>query len=285
MRAAFWNAAFIALAMNYAGGQQSSLPASNTLSVEQPTPVSVYSDGPGVLAPELIPLTLPPFSPVKCKQRVDGKVELSVLIDAEGHARNIMFIHPVGTEVDSYALRIAEADRFKPGSKDGKPVVVAQSLDLAIQSCLVESADSTGKKSYRLALTSSPDQHLGPLANPPEHAVLSSGDGLQGDPSGSAVPLFKAGSGISTPVPIFEPEAEFSDEAREKGASGTCLFSLIVDAHGMPWAVQETGKLGYGLDETARAAVIQYRFKPAMKDDQPIPVRIKVEVSFRFRRD
>jgi protein TonB len=248
---------------------------------DRPQLVNVYAVGPDVSAPELIPLALSPFSPVKCIEKVDGKVALSLLVDTAGRPRNIAFVHPVGTEVDAYALRIAEADRFKPGSKDGNPVVVAQSLDLAIHSCLVASTDSSGRKAYRLTLTSAPEQTAGPFANPPQQAVLSSGDGLQGDADPSAYPTVIE-AGVAPPVPLYEPEVEFSDQARKNRISGMCTFSLVVDAHGMPWNVQETQKLGYGLDEIALAAVARYRFKPATKDGQPIPVKIRVEVSFRY---
>jgi protein TonB len=40
--------------------------------------------------------------------------------------------------------------------------------------------------------------------------------------------------------------------------------------------------LGMGLDEKALEAVRRYRFKPAMKDGRPVPVRITVEVDFRM---
>jgi protein TonB len=50
----------------------------------------------------------------------------------------------------------------------------------------------------------------------------------------------------------------------------------------MPQNVQVTKKLGYGLDEEAVAAVNQYRFKPAMQNGGPVPVKLTVEVNFRF---
>ena len=37
-----------------------------------------------------------------------------------------------------------------------------------------------------------------------------------------------------------------------------------------------------GLDESATECVSQYRFKPAMKDGEPIEARIVVEVNFRL---
>jgi TonB family protein len=40
--------------------------------------------------------------------------------------------------------------------------------------------------------------------------------------------------------------------------------------------------VGHGLDERAIQAVKTWKFKPATKDGQPIPVHISVEVSFRL---
>jgi TonB family protein len=40
--------------------------------------------------------------------------------------------------------------------------------------------------------------------------------------------------------------------------------------------------LGYGLNEKAIEAVSKYRFKPAMKDGQPVPVEVNIEVNFHL---
>jgi len=40
--------------------------------------------------------------------------------------------------------------------------------------------------------------------------------------------------------------------------------------------------LGMGLDEKAIEAVRTWRFEPAKKDGQPVPVQMNVEVSFRL---
>jgi protein TonB len=57
---------------------------------------------------------------------------------------------------------------------------------------------------------------------------------------------------------------------------------MIVDAHGNPQIPRVVRALGYGLDEKALEAVRKYRFKPAMKAGDPVPVMITVEVNFRF---
>lgn len=89
-------------------------------------------------------------------------------------------------------------------------------------------------------------------------------------------------NGVTAPVPLFTPEAEFSDEARRQKYQGVCTISLIVDAQGNPQAIRVVRPIGFGLDEKAVAAVQRYRFKPATKNGRPVPVRITVAVNFRL---
>lgn len=106
------------------------------------------------------------------------------------------------------------------------------------------------------------------------------GPGSGGNAGGG---LYRIGGGISAPVPIISPEAEFSDEARRAKYQGVCLVSLIVDAQGNPQNPRVIRALGMGLDEKALEAVRKYKFKPAMKDGKyPVPVMITIEVNFRL---
>ena len=106
------------------------------------------------------------------------------------------------------------------------------------------------------------------------------GPGTGGNTGGG---LYRIGGGVSAPVPIFQPEAEFSDEARRAKYQGVCIVSLIVDAQGNPQNVHVVRPLGMGLDEKALEAVRKYKFKPALKDGRtPVPVMISVEVNFRL---
>jgi len=106
------------------------------------------------------------------------------------------------------------------------------------------------------------------------------GPGSGGNAGGG---LFRIGGGVSAPVPIVSPEAEFSDEARRAKYQGVCLVSLIVDAQGNPQNPRVIRALGMGLDEKALEAVRRYKFRPALKDGKtPVPVMITIEVNFRL---
>jgi TonB family protein len=58
------------------------------------------------------------------------------------------------------------------------------------------------------------------------------------------------------------------------------MLQLVVDADGLPRDIQVTRSLGMGLDEKAIEAVSKWRFEPARKNGQPVPVLIHVEVDF-----
>ncbi len=60
--------------------------------------------------------------------------------------------------------------------------------------------------------------------------------------------LRKIGGGVSSPVPIFTVEPEFSEEARKAKFMGVVLVNLIVDAQGRPQNVHTLRGMGMGLD-------------------------------------
>jgi TonB family protein len=115
---------------------------------------------------------------------------------------------------------------------------------------------------------------------------LGSGNGIgYGPGSGwnTGGGLAQVGGRVSAPIPLFQPEAEFSDEARRAKYQGVCLVGLIVDAQGNPQNVHIVRALGMGLDEKAMEAVRKYKFKPAMRDGKtPVAVYVNVEVNFRL---
>lgn len=98
-------------------------------------------------------------------------------------------------------------------------------------------------------------------------------------------PIKKIGHGVSVPVVTYQVEPRFTEAARKKVFSGSVLVGLIVDKNGIPQSVHIIRGVGMGLDESAMAAVSQYRFKPAMENGEPVAVRLNVEVNFQiFKR-
>jgi len=90
------------------------------------------------------------------------------------------------------------------------------------------------------------------------------------------------GGGVSAPVPIYEVDPEFSEEARKAKFMGIVTVNLWVNEKGLPTNVHVLHGVGMGLDEKAVDAVKQYKFKPAMENGKPVTVEVNVEVNFQI---
>jgi protein TonB len=97
-----------------------------------------------------------------------------------------------------------------------------------------------------------------------------------------AAPAYPIGKDVSAPHLVSKVERAYTEEARNGKLSGTVLLSLIVDTDGVPQNIKVVRPLGMGLDEKAIEAVEQWRFKPGVKNGEPVPVKAQVAVSFRL---
>jgi len=103
-----------------------------------------------------------------------------------------------------------------------------------------------------------------------------------GEGGGTGGGVFHVGGGVSPPRPTYQPEPEFSEEARKAKYQGVCTLGLIVGVDGRPTNIRVLMSLGMGLDEKAIEAVKNWRFEPGMKDGHPVRTEIAVEVDFHL---
>ena len=108
---------------------------------------------------------------------------------------------------------------------------------------------------------------------------IGNGHGRDGAVDGGA---FRAGHGVTMPVPIHKVEPEYSEMARKAKMSGVVLVACIVGADGLPRNLEVLRSIGLGLDEKAIEAVSRWRFRPGVKDGQAVAVKAVIEVSFRI---
>jgi protein TonB len=114
---------------------------------------------------------------------------------------------------------------------------------------------------------------------------LGSGNGAglgAGSGGGTGGGVRRVGGGVSAPQVLFQPEPEFSEEARKAKVAGNVLVYLQVDQTGTPRNVRVIRGIGMGLDEKAMEAVRHYKFKPAMENGKPVTVEMNVEVNFQI---
>jgi len=88
--------------------------------------------------------------------------------------------------------------------------------------------------------------------------------------------------GVTPPVALQKPDPPFTERARQARIQGSLLLSLVVDKEGRPERVQILRPLGCGLDDIAVQTVTGWRFAPARKDGENVPVEIAVEIDFHL---
>jgi TonB family protein len=98
------------------------------------------------------------------------------------------------------------------------------------------------------------------------------------DKSPALPKILPLSSATGYPVPLNMVEAELPDKARKNRRSGSVIFSFIVGEDGVPTAIQVVSSTANDFAENALKAVTQYRFKPAMEDGKPVPVRTTAEI-------
>lgn len=92
--------------------------------------------------------------------------------------------------------------------------------------------------------------------------------------------VFTVGEGTLPPKVTYQPEPEFSEEARKAQFQGTVGVDMVVDGMGVVRRIQIVRPAGMGLDEKAVQGISAWRFQPATRQGQPVAVVLYVEVQF-----
>lgn len=246
------------------------------------TSSAVYYSGPGVIAPDLIaPIWSPsPHSLRHCNE-LDGMATLSSVVDANGVPSHITTLQSDDPRLSNLATALLAAQRFKPGAYNGAPVPVAISATLGMQTC-VQLQKDTESGMEGAALRSHPSVAITVLAHPSKVEGSLAATALQASTKATEPEVYRVSGGIAPPVLLKSVTAKYTNEARKARITGICVVSLVIDANGIPQNPKVIKSLDPGLDEKALEAIRKYRFKPAMKGNQPVPVLVNVEVNFRL---
>jgi TonB family protein len=92
---------------------------------------------------------------------------------------------------------------------------------------------------------------------------------------------YRVGNGVTAPRLIKKVQPQFSHEARIAHLVGTVVLEVTIGTDGRARDFKVLRSLGFGLDESAMAAVGSWEFGPGLKDGQPVNVRATIEENFR----
>ncbi len=125
---------------------------------------------------------------------------------------------------------------------------------------------------------------LGKIGGPPSNGG-GSGGGI-GEGSGGGVGnghgAYRVGGGVSAPVATYQPEPDYSEEARKAKYQGEVELIVIVGTDGRAHDIRVARSLGLGLDEKAIESVKTWKFEPGKKDGIPVAVQVGITVEFRL---
>ncbi len=98
--------------------------------------------------------------------------------------------------------------------------------------------------------------------------------------TGATGEVHMIGGGVSAPVPIYKVEPAYPPGLPADSKDGRVLLGIVINGDGNV-ATAEPVSGDPAFFEAALEAVRQWKFKPGMKDGQPVSVKANVEVNFR----
>jgi TonB family protein len=90
----------------------------------------VYKVGGGISAPQAISSPDPEYTDEARQAKKQGTCVLSLIVDEQGHPRDLHVVRSLGFGLDAKALEAVRQWRFEPALKDGKPVNVQISVEV-----------------------------------------------------------------------------------------------------------------------------------------------------------
>jgi len=106
--------------------------------------------------------------------------------------------------------------------------------------------------------------------------------------SDSTMPAGSSGANstghVTRPTPLNNPAPSYTTKAQQKAIEGQVFLRALVGSDGTVKKVRVLRGLPYGLSYQAMDAAFQLRFKPAIKDGQPVDFWVAVQIDFHLRR-
>jgi protein TonB len=89
--------------------------------------------GNGVSSPEVLSKVNPGYSEDARQNKISGDVLVYLEVDQDGLPQHVRVIRGVGHGLDEKAVEAVKQYKFKPATKDGRPVKVAMNIKVNFQ--------------------------------------------------------------------------------------------------------------------------------------------------------
>jgi protein TonB len=108
------------------------------------------------------------------------------------------------------------------------------------------------------------------------------GEGYGGGTGGGA---YRPGNGVTVPRVLVEKKPQYTADAMRAKVQGTVWLECVVLPNGDVGDIKIVRSLDsvFGLDQEAVKAARQWKFIPGMRNGEPVPVLITIELTFTLR--
>jgi TonB family protein len=258
---------------------------------------------PAVIAPAVIAMVSPQYSPEARASGYQGDVLVSVQVGEGGQATNTRIVRGLGLDLDDKAAEAVKQWQFKPGTRDGKPVEMTRLIEVPFRlpsggpwqvsgtsykvnrTALEDSATVSNPK---LRLYASPDASA--CAGTGGHVVVSLDITADGTPS--EVGVGAPGSAVSQAA-VKAVQSWRYDPALENGepraSSGSIL--LACDALTAPIEAADSFVTPYKVGNGVSAPVLVFKVEPEYSEEArkaryqgPVSISLVVDATGRPTR-
>lgn len=265
--------------------------ASSLANSQQPMPATaspaanlqaVFYAGPGVTAPQILAPEVSISRPKHCDE-LNGVVKLSAVVESNGIPRNIKALYSDDARLDNFAAGFIAAQQFKAGTHNGTAAAVAIEMTVGLHVCAPRMKAAGKQDSNQLILLAHPIIAMDIAPSPKKWIEASKRTPVLASQAarGNISSFYQVGGKISAPVPIFEPDPQYPDSAKQNKITGSCLLKVIIDTNGVPQNVHVVRSTDASLEHSSVEALRAWRFKPALKDGvTPVPVEVAIATVF-----
>jgi len=234
---------------------------------------------PGAAAGNLTHKVLPEYPREAKENRIQGQVQLCVIIDRQGQVKNVQTVsgHPYLVPAATDAVK---QWRYKPYLLNREPVEVETTV--VVNFNLAPPPDSAS------SITTSPPPRLPQIVPQP----------AQGTPTAATVPAsnlinhaaagvpqkidrVRVSGGVAESHLIHKVIPEYPEQAKQSRIQGTVILRAVIDKSGN--IIELTPISGHPmLVPTAVDAVRQWRYSPYILNGDPVEVETTVTVNFNL---
>ena len=97
--------------------------------------------------------------------------------------------------------------------------------------------------------------------------------------------VYLPGDGVTLPSVVKKVNPDYTSEAKDQRIEGVVGLSCVVRPDGRVTGISVTQSLDavFGLDQKAVEAMGQWEFKPGTRNNQPVAVKISVQMNFTLK--